>query len=73
MSDTVEDRHGAEAPAELDDVDLTDGCPACGADDPPVFTEQPAGYYTCDTCFSTWAGDIHDANLVAYFEPEGDS
>lgn len=65
----VEDRYGAEAPASVDGVDLRDGCPSCGASEPPVFTEVPAGYYTCDACGSTWAGRFEDASIVCYLEP----
>lgn len=72
MSATVEDRQGTEAPAELDGVDLLDGCPNCGADEPPVYTEYPAGYYTCDDCFSTWAGDVEDASLVMYLKTDSE-
>ena len=68
MSATVEDRQGTEAPAELDRVDLRDGCPNCGADDPPVFVEYPAGYYTCDECGSTWSGHFDNASLVLYLK-----
>lgn len=68
MSARVEDWQGTEAPAELDDVDLRDGCPNCGADEPPVFVEYPAGYYTCDDCKSTWAGRFEEASLVTYLQ-----
>jgi hypothetical protein len=64
----VEDRFGVEAPAELDGVDLHDGCPECGHDD---WEQMPAGYYTCTQCFSTWAGDPADASLVTYLSWDG--
>ena len=70
MSATVQDRQGTEAPADLDGVDLRDGCPNCGDDEPPVFTEYPAGYYTCDSCYSTWSGNFDNASLVLYLQAE---
>lgn len=73
---TVTDRHGTEAPAELDGVDLlsADACPNCGDTD-SYWIQHPAGYYHCPTCWSTWAGDPDDASLVdyvAYEDEEGE-
>ena len=68
MSSTVVDWHGVEAPADLDGADLRDGCPSCGYDGDRCFEQLPAGYYTCLRCFSTWAGDLDDAELVTYLE-----
>jgi len=54
-------------PTELDGVDLrnADECPNCG-DSENAWIQRPAGYYTCPTCTSTWAGDPTDAELVEY-------
>jgi len=70
MTATVEDRQGVEAPAELDGVDLRGGCPNCGDDDAPVFVEYPAGYYTCDSCGSTWSGHFDNASLVLFLRAD---
>jgi len=63
----VTDRFGNEVPPELDGVDLlnADACPNCG-DDENAWIQQPAGYYSCPTCWSTWAGDPDDATIVDY-------
>lgn len=73
MSETVTDRYGTEAPARLDGVDLLDAeeCPNCGDDSNP-WIQRPAGYYTCPTCWSTWAGDRTDADLVDYCPYDGE-
>lgn len=67
--DVVHDRHGIEVPAELDGVDLlhADACPNCGDDENP-WIQNPAGYYTCPTCYSTWAGSRDDASIIDYLE-----
>lgn len=61
----VTDRTGTEVPAELDGVDLTSGdCPNCDGSTP--YIQNPAGYYTCPDCWSTWAGDPEEASIVDY-------
>jgi ribosomal protein L37AE/L43A len=64
---SVTDRNGIEVPAELDGVDLlsAEECPNCG-DSENAWIQNPAGYYTCPTCWSTWAGDAEDATIVDY-------
>jgi hypothetical protein len=65
----IHDRKGIEAPADLDGVDLYDGCPNCGHDDgTSTFEQNPAGYFTCANCWTTWAGDPSEASLVDYCE-----
>lgn len=66
MSD-VTDRFDNEVPPELDGVDIRHECPNCGDED-SAWIQRPAGYYTCPTCWSTWAGDPEDANIVDYCE-----
>ena len=68
--DTVEDWYGVEAPAGLSGIDLSDAdaCPVC--DGTEGHAEGPAGYYRCLDCFTKWAGDYQNAELVAYF-PDG--
>ncbi len=70
MTETVEDRHGIEAPASVDGVDLenADECPVC-LDRREGVLEQPAGYYHCQNCWSTWAGDYRNATIVDYCGP----
>lgn len=67
MSNTTTDWYDAEAPTEYQDRDLVhDICP-CGDDG---FIEGPAGYFRCEGCLTTWAGDPENAELVQFFEPE---
>jgi ribosomal protein L37AE/L43A len=68
---TVTDRYGNEVPPDLDGVDLwnADACPNCG-DSENAWIQRPAGYYTCPTCSSTWAGDPEEADIVDYVEAE---
>lgn len=70
-SENPKDWNGIEVPPGLDGVDLTtgDGCPNCDGETP--YIESPAGYYTCPDCWSTWAGDPENADMVDYLE--GDS
>jgi hypothetical protein len=64
--ETVTDRVGTEAPASVDSIDLAaaDECPVCGGT--TGLLEMPAGYYHCESCWTTWAGDLADARLVDY-------
>ena len=67
--ETVTDWHGVDAPAAMDGVSLHQGCPNCGFESgSETFLEVPAGYYTCQRCFSTWAGSPEDADLVTHLE-----
>lgn len=69
-SERVTDRYDNEVPPELDGVDLKSAfdCPNCGVGE--RFIERPAGYYTCPGCWSTWAGDPENANIVDYVSAE---
>lgn len=64
------DAMGAVVPDDVDGVNLleSDECPACSSRD--GYFENPAGYYHCDSCHSTWAGDPEDASIVHYFDKE---
>lgn len=68
--ETVTDRVGTEAPASLERVNLeaADECPACGGT--TGLLERPAGYYHCEGCWTTWAGELSDALLVDYCHTE---
>lgn len=57
------DRNGVEVPLEYQQRNLVEDICPCGGE---RFLEQPAGYYTCQSCFSTWAGDPTEADIVEY-------